>query len=304
MKKNLHIIIVSVLFSIILWVSISLSYDYYATFQIPIKLVDFPNGYATGTQMPDDISVKLKGKGWKLVTAELGSESNYIIPVGKKTGKRTINLYNYLVENQWLSSDVEVINISPDTLSFFVEKTLTRKLPIETELNLEFKPGYGLASPTKLTPDSTLVTGPVSYLKNLKEIPTENISLKEMYEKTIKIVSLKKISGMSYADSKVIVNLDVEKIVDKNVHNLRVNVIDMPKDRDVVLLPNKITLSVRGGIEILGRVDTSNFSAYVNYRDVVLDTVGSVAPHIKIPPNVSLIYVKPERLRYIIKRFN
>ena len=125
MKKNLHIIVISVIFSIILWVSISLSNDYYATFQIPIKLVDFPNGFATGTPLPEDISVKLKGKGWKLITAELGSESDYIIPVGKKVGKRTINLYNYLVENQWLSSDVEVINILPDTLSFFVEKNRT-----------------------------------------------------------------------------------------------------------------------------------------------------------------------------------
>ena len=114
MKKNLHIIIISFIFSVILWVSISLSNDYYATFDVPIKLVDFPSGYTTGSPLPESVSVKLKGKGWKLIAVDLGSESDYVIPVGKDTGKRNINLYNYLVENQWLSSDIEVINISPD----------------------------------------------------------------------------------------------------------------------------------------------------------------------------------------------
>ena len=55
MKKNLHIIIIAFLFSVILWVSISLSNDYYATFEIPLKLVNFPSGFATGTPLPEKV---------------------------------------------------------------------------------------------------------------------------------------------------------------------------------------------------------------------------------------------------------
>ncbi len=304
MKKNLHIIIISVIFSIILWISISLSNDYYTTVQIPIRLINFPKGYTTGTSIPNDISVKLKGKGWKLITVELGVESNYLIPVRKKVGKITVNLYNYLVENHWLSSNVEVINISPDTLSFFVEKTVKRKLPIVTALNLDYKAGYGLASPVKIAPDFTLVTGPASYLKAMKEVPTEDISMENLDNKIIKQIPLKNIPGMKYQTGKVLVTLDVEKIVDRNIDNLFVKVIDVPKDRNVILLPGRITVTIRGGVEILGRINTSDFNAFVNYREVVLDTLGSVSPHVDIPPNVSLLSVKPERLGYIIKKFN
>ncbi len=303
MKKNFHIIIVSFLFSIILWVSISLSNDFYATFEFPVKLTDFPEGYATGSLPPQKISVKIKGKGWKLIAVNLSSDASYFILVGNKSGKRTVNLYNYLVENQWLTSDVEVINISPDTLSFLVEKISYKKLPIKPELNLNFHSGYGLASKIIVDPESTLVYGPASYLSNMDYVPTESVDFENLDNKTTETVSLKNIYGMKYPQNKIKVTLDVQKIVDKNLDNLFVQILDVPKDRNVLLLPNRVSVAVRGGINILGKLDTSQVNCYVNYREVVLDTLGSVEPHIITPDNTTLLFVKPERLRYIIKKF-
>jgi len=304
MKKNLHIIIIAFLFSVILWVSISLSNDYYATFEIPLKLVNFPTGYATGTPLPEKVSIKVKGKGWKLIAVNLTSESDYIVPVGKETGRRTINLFNYYAENQWLSSDVEVINISPDTLSFFVEKIASKKVKIIPNLNLNFRNGYGLASKIIVTPDSTIISGPASYVRNMKSVPTESTEFNDLSDKIVEQISLKDIPGMTYKNKYISVSLDVQKIVDKNFNNLLVKIVDVPRDRNVILLPNRISIAVRGGIDILGRMDTTQFNAFVNYRDVVLDTLGSVVPHIKMPENTSLLFIKPERLRYIIKKYN
>ncbi len=305
MKKNLHIVIISFLFSVILWISISLSNDYYATFNIPIKLVDFPEGYGTGTPIPHDISVKVKGKGWKLISANLTSDAVYQIPVGKQTGKRTINLYNYLVENQWLSSDVnEVNNIAPDTISFVVEKLQFKKVPVEPDLNLNFKAGFGLASKIIISPDTIVVSGPSDYLKTLKSVPTQAVEFDELDNMSTVIVPLKKIWGMSYDYNSVKATLNVQKIVDKNFNGIYVDIRDVPRDRDVLLLPNRISIGVRGGINILGKLDTTRFNAYVTYRDVVLDTLGSVVPHIRMPDNTTLLFIKPSRLRYIIKKFN
>ena len=304
MKKNLHIVIISFLFSVILWISISLSSDYYTTFEIPLKLTNFPPGYATGSPLPGRISIKLKGIGWKLIAANLTSESDYTVPVGNESGKRTINLYNYQADNQWLSSEAEIINISPDTLSFYVEKITSKSIKIIPNLSLSFKNGYGLASKIKIQPDSTIVSGPASYVRNLEIIPTILYKFNKLNDQTVERVPLKSITGMTYKNNYTYVTLDVQKIVDKNFDNLPVKVIDVPRDRDVVLLPNRINIAVHGGIDILGKMDTTQFKAFVYYRDVVLDTLGSVKPHIKMPDNTSLLYIKPERLRYIIKKFN
>ena len=88
-----------------------------------------------------------------------------------------------------------------------------------------------------------------------------------------------------------------------NFDGLFVKIYDIPVDRDIVILPNKISIGVKGGIEFLGKVTPDQFKVSVNYRNIVLDTLGSVMPDIQMPPNLSLIYVKPERLRYIIKKY-
>jgi hypothetical protein len=78
---------------------------------------------------------------------------------------------------------------------------------------------------------------------------------------------------------------------------------NIPKDRSVVLIPNTINCSLRGGINILGKVNQNEISASINYGDIVYDTVGSVQPNIIIPENTRLVFIKPMRLSYIIKKF-
>jgi hypothetical protein len=303
MKKNLHIIVLSIVFSIILWISISLSNDYYATVTVPVKLINFPTGYSTASNIPKDISVKLKGKGWKLLGVNLSTKSDYTISV-EDSGRINVDLYNYLGENQWLSSDIEVIDITPDTLSFLVEKDYMKKVSIIPDLNLKFKDGYGLAKPVQVIPDSTTLYGPMSVVKNLSFVYTNRKTFDNLDDLTSEQVSLEDLPGVIYKNREIRVILNVQKIVDKNFDGINVHIIDLPIDRDVILLPNKISIGVRAGIEMLGKMNKDKINAYVNYRDIVLDTLGSVIPHIELPANTTLKYVKPERLRYIIKKFN
>lgn len=304
MRKNIHIVIISLFFSFLLWGSISLSKDYYITVDIPLKIINYRDGYSSGTKLPEKISAKIRGNGWKLVAVNLGAESEYLVSAGNDTGRKYINLHNYLSENQWLSSDMEVIDLSPDTLSIFIERVAEKRVKIEPDLNLGFKPGYGLATDLEIYPDSADITGPITHLKNIDSVPTEELILNQLDSRVIEQVRLKSLPGMKYSINSTAVTLDIQKIVDKNFDNLSVDVIDIPGDREVVLLPNRISVGLRGGINILGKLNESEIKTYVYYRDVVLDTLGSVVPHVIIPHNTSLIYTKPERLRYIIKKFN
>jgi len=306
-KKKIYIIIISTLFSIIIWVSISLSNEYYSTFDIPVKVVNFPEGYTSSSNLSEKISVKLKGQGWKLIAVNLSSDADYVISAGNDSGKISLDLYNYLAENQWLSSDIEVIDIIPDTLTFNVEKTSSARVKIYPDLRLDFKPGYGLASEIQVIPGSTIVHGPISEMESRiasDGISTSELNLKNLDSKITQQVSLKELPGMRYDINFVNVILDVQKIVDKNFADLSVEIIDVPRDRDVVLLPNKVSIGIRGGIDILAKTYPDEINTYIYYRDVVLDTLGSITPQLDLPDNVTLLYIKPERLRYIIKKFN
>lgn len=284
--------------------SISLSNDYYTTIDLPVKLTDFPEGYASGTKLPQNISVKVKGKGWKLVGVQLAGEPEFMVSTKGDSGRKYVNLHSHLSDNQWLTSELEIVDISPDTLSFFVESIKSKKLSIVPALDVSFRPGYGIATNIKISPDSTVVYGPGSVIDRLEFVYTEVLEKRDLDEKKSERIPLSMLPGVRFDNAFVTILLDVQKIVDKDFDDLTVNVLDLPRDRDVVLLPNKVSVNVRGGIDILGRITNDDIKVKLNYRDIVLDTLGSVAPSVELPENTTLVSVKPKQLRYIIKKYN
>jgi hypothetical protein len=245
----------------------------------------------------------LKGKGWKLAAESLGADADFFVSAKYDSGKVNLNLYNSLSDNRWLANDVEVININPDTLSFRIERIASKKLKILPHMNLTLKQGYGLAEPVYIYPESTLVYGPWSVIKNFTSVTTEYVSYVNIDSRIQEKLSLVPMLGIFYDDNSAVLFLDIQKIVDVNFDGLPVKIYDIPTDRDIIILPNKISIGVKGGIEFLGKVTPDQFKVSVNYRNIVTDTLGSIMPDIQIPPNLSLIYIKPERLRYIIKKY-
>ncbi len=268
-----------------------------------MRVVNTPYGYTLASDLPSEISIKIKGIGWRLTGIGIGSESFFNVSARNDSGRIAANLYANLVENPWLSSDVSVIDISPDTVSFMVERITSKKLKVVPDIDITFRTGFGLASEVKVIPDSVVVFGPKSLIANLHSIKTRKVNLKTLDNLTK--IKLPFNNDMLSTNTAVVeATLDVQRIVDKEIENIRVEVLDVPEDRDVVLLPNTINCLVVGGINVLGRLSSSDFSAYVHYRDVLLDTIGTVAPELTTPKNVEIISQKPDRLRYIIKKFN
>ena len=303
MRKKINIFFASVIFAVILWGSISLSDYYYTNIDVKLTLTNFPEGYTTGSELPEKIKLRVRGQGWKLVSLNVGPESEFRISVAGDSGRQHLSLLNYLESNRWLISDVDIINLFPDSIKFNVERIITKKLPVVPELDLEFKPGYGLASDIKIKPDSVLVKGPFSYLKTMKEIKTSEMRISQLDSKTSTALNFPGRFGFEYSSNVVNVNLDVQRIVDRQFDGIFVDVTDVPAGKDVVLLPNKININVRGGIEILGKLNSDEFKAYVKYQTLFRDTTGSVAPELILPKNVTLQFSKPDRLRYVIRSF-
>ncbi|HEY6627119.1 MAG TPA: hypothetical protein VIZ21_09200, partial [Ignavibacteriaceae bacterium] len=108
MRKKLNIFIASVIFAVILWGSISLSDIFYTNVDVKLTLTNFPQGYTTGSLLPEKIQLRVKGQGWRLVSINVGPETEFRVSVGGDSGMNNLNLYNYLESNRWLLSDVEI----------------------------------------------------------------------------------------------------------------------------------------------------------------------------------------------------
>ncbi|BDQ01700.1 hypothetical protein [Ignavibacterium sp.] len=303
MNKKIYIVIISVLFSITVWVSIALSDEYYSTYKLPIAIIDLPSGYSVGNNLPETITVRLKGDGWKLMSFELGSTEYFYVSVKGDSGVITANLLANVENNPWFTSGINILDINPKNIRIVVEPIVEKKLKIIPKLKLDFKEGYSLATQVLVEPDSVLIRGPGSVIKKMETYSTKEISLKNLDQKTNFIAELEELRGFETDLKFVNVTLDVQRIVENSINDIPVSVINKPENVDVILIPNTISCTFRGGVNILGKVSLNDIIATVDYNSVVNDTLGFVKPEIQSPENLNLLSVRPDKLKYVIKKF-
>jgi hypothetical protein len=302
-KNKIVIIIFSVLFSILIWGSVTLSEQFFSIMEFKLKVINQPAGYNTGKVTPEKISLKLKAKGWQLLTINLASEKEFLVSANNDSGVITTNPFDDIDENTWISSGISVTEFNPRQVLFNVEKTKFKRLKIEPETELTFSDGYGLATPIKLFPDSILVAGPSTILEKMTNIKTKSVRLRSLDNKIKIIAEIEEPTGFQLEKNIVELTFDVQRIVDKSFDEVKVTIKDIPDDRNVILIPNTINCSIRGGINILGTIGPNEISASISYSEIVYDTIGSIEPEVTIPNNTQLVFIKPNRLNYIIKKF-
>lgn len=303
MKSKINIIILSVLFSILIWGSVNLSDDFFTSIDFEVKVVNQPEGYTCGIINPDVVSVKIKAKGWQLLSLYLGSQSEYLVSADNDSGLINVDPINEMDENTWLNAGLAITEITPRQISFKVEKIKFKKLKIEPQTDLTFSEEYGLATPINVYPDSILVAGPSGLLDSINSINTKLISLSSLDSKINMITEIEEPIGFKLEKNITELTFDVQRIIEKTFENIKVKIDGLPKDRDVVLIPNTVNCSLRGGINILGKINSEEIIAAIDYREIVYDTLGSVQPKILLPKNTQLVFIKPVRLNYIIKSF-
>lgn len=303
MNKKIYIIIVSVLFSVTVWVSIALSDEYYSTYKLPIAVIDLPSGYTVGNNLPESITVRLKGDGWKLMSFELGSTEYFYVSVKGDSGVITANLLANVENNPWFAAGINILDITPKNIRIVVEPIAEKKLKIIPKLNLDFKEGYSLATKVLVEPDSVLFRGPVSVIKRMETYKTKEISLNNLDQKTSVLAELEDLRGFETDQKFVNIILDVQRIVENSINEIPVNVINKPANVDVILIPNTVSCTFRGGVNILGKISVNDIIATVDYNSVIADTLGFIKPEIQSPENLNLLSVKPDKLKYVIKKY-
>jgi YbbR domain-containing protein len=303
MKSKVFVISLIVSFSILLWVFVSFSGEYSIILNIPVEVSNIPETHSISLISANDVSLRLKGQGWQLVQHTLGRDPKFLIASPNQTGENEISVRNALELNSWLATSLQLTEINPEKINIGLEKRKTKKVEIIPVVSLTFKPGYGLVSQVKIEPDSVEITGPESIIDEIEIINTKSKGLSNLESETSFSLQLEKRKFVEISDNECKIIVDVQKIVDKNFDDLFVQTKNIPSRYELMLAPQKISLTLRGGISQLSKMKNEDLNIFVNFEQAINDTVGSVEPVIEIPEFTSLIDIKPNRLEYIIKKY-
>lgn len=303
-KYRYHIAIASFFLSAVLWLSLNLNQVYEIDKSVPIK-INVNSPYSISGNIPLNLDVKFRGVGWNLIRlfTSLSLEFNYDITARKKE-QFFILTKDYLDNNMGLSQNLNIISVYPETLFVKIEDYEEKYAAVLPKLRINCMEGYQVVSKPLLEPDTIKIGGAVDLLRHIQFLYTKEVVFNnvngDIYSNVNISDSLSNLIKLS--QNEVRLTVKVELTAEKEFQNIEIKVPNTPGDKDVLLIPQNISVQLKGGVNQLAKIDNSRIYAFIDYSKILSDTTGSLVPAFELPEGCTVSGVRPELIQYVIKK--
>lgn len=303
-KFKYHILIASFLLSAVLWISLNLNQSFEIEKTVPVK-INVNKPYAVSGNIPLNIDVKFRGVGWNLIRlfTSFNQEFTYDINA-KKKDQFIILTKEYLDNNLGLSQNLQIIGVSPETLFVKIESYEEKYVKIIPNLQINCMDGYQVVGKPELQPDSIKIGGAIDILRMLDHLYTRNMLFDQVNAGISRKINVSdSLSNILwFSQNELDLKVNIEPTAEKEFANIEIKVTELPDDKEVLLIPQSVTVQLKGGVNQLAGIEAGRIKAQIDYRKILSDSTGSLTPVFDIPAGSTVISVKPETIQYVIKK--
>ena len=312
-KNNQRMVIFFICFCIasLFWYLNALKKQYTVEMVFPVKYTNMPVNKVLANEPPKEFTFTVSSGGFTILRYRLSMAfSPIIFNVNDFTdrGMESPGETKYKIPNQryfnrlssQLSNELNVIMISPDTLYFQFNETISKKVKIEPQVNIEYKKQFFAERDIYCEPDSVLVFGPESIIDTLKSVPTILKKYKNLSRSIQESVSLEIPKQLSVIPDKVQLMIPVAEYTEKTL-TVPIVIKNLPPDVKVNLFPDNLSLSFMVQLSNFSKIEARYFSVSVDYNDIK-DKKNLLPISIESKPDgIRMLRYAPEVIEYLIE---
>jgi len=288
--------------------------DYYTTeIRFPVRYKNFPNQKLQIGNPPENLTIRVRARGSIILRNRIGARYTPIsfnvnsFTMNRLAGRdsaayflQTIYTREYIA-NQ-LSSEFEIISISPDTLFFRFASMKSKRVPVRAGFTYKLDRQLILKSPPALSPDSVMVSGPDYIVDTLRFIGTENTDLGIISRNTENTVGLDTLKYINTKTREINVMFDVEKFTEKTVQ-VPITAVNIPSNLKLQTFPHNIQVTCQVGLSNYDKLQANYFRAQVNYNEIIQTKPARIKVDlVNSPPFVQAVDFNPRTVEYLIER--
>ena len=163
----------SLVLAVLLWFVIAGEETVERGLRVPLELVQFPPGLELQAEAPAVVDVRVRGSSTTLSQVAATDIVAFLDLHTARPGRRVFQL---TPEQVRVPFDVQVVQVSPSSITMVFENSRTRAVPISASVEGVPAPGYVVGEVT-VQPATVEVTGPESAVKQVTEAITEPVSV-------------------------------------------------------------------------------------------------------------------------------
>ena len=303
-QKRYYIVIASIIFALLAWLSVNLRNEYTIIKTLPVTIENLKAGTALKYPVPKNVAVSLRGRGLSLAGLYLIRQVQYNIDVSSVGIKDFYLTKANLREHVRLPEDIQPLDINPDTITLAIDEFEEKKVTVTPRIILDYHEGYGQVGHIRVSPDSIMIHGSKTALQTINSWPTaykKFDKIKSSIEYTLPLEKSEYYS-IELAAENTRLSVNVQPFAEKTFTGIPIQVIGVPMNREVVFIPPKMEIIVRGGIEQLAKLSETDFLLTMNYEILPQDTIAFVKPLLTFPQDVKIVSRRPEEFQFIIRK--
>ena len=303
-KSRFRFFLLFVAISFAFWASTKLSKEYQLVQPFTLVWEEVPKGVVLNDK-PSQIKVTLNASGVEILWYRLFKNklSISLKDVDFTPEDRILNMEERFFDiQQQLFGGTQLLQISPSLFPLQYSKMASKKLPVLTNLDINFRPGYLGEERLQITPDSLVVRGPKNMLDTLVHINTEEFKLLDVHENINQQIELERLEGLVFEVESIQLFWSVLPYSEKSL-TIPIEVVNIPVGVKVKLFPPEANLRATLPLSLLNAVKSSDFSLVVDYENIREGPADAMELKLtKQPPSVKKVIWEPLSVNYLIRR--
>ena len=299
---------VCLIIATVLWFLNTLNKEYTTELTYPIRYTDLPKGKLLVSEPPKNMTLEIRAHGFTLLRYSIGT-SFLPIAINVSSLLERKDMLEYTIStvdikeriSAQLNSDIKLINIKPETITFQFSQFGSKKVPVIPRVDYTLKRQYMLKNDISVTPDHVDISGPATILDTLKGVYTTPLKLKDLSKEVTKSVSFEEIPGTQISESGAKVKVEVERFTEAK-KKATIKVKNLPDSLLIRLFPQNIDFTFDIGLSRYESVSDTSFSFSVDYDQIASNPAALKISVDKQPAHIKSLVLMPESVEYLIEK--
>ncbi len=299
------------LLSVLFWFLTAMNREYTTYISYPVRYIRFPEKKVLVNDIPDRLELTVNAGGYTLLKNKLKSRIDPIIFDVNSFSLNTVlgdpsTLYiltSYAKDRIAKQlSEIEILNISPDSLFFQFADKASKKVPVEPDLDISFEKQYMQVGPYLVEPDSVTISGPEMIIDTIKVVATKEVIMSDANRSFDMELEMQPLHKVEFDPFEVWIQVPIEKFTEASL-KVRIEVINMPESLLLRPFPPAITVSCQIGLSAYETLNEHLFRAVIDYAEVG-NMLGNKlqVKIIKMPVYIQAVNFTPKSVEYIVER--
>jgi len=302
--RKFNVFLFFVLFALIYSMLSKITSNYTKTIVFAVKPVDIPSDQVVLDQSIDSIRLELNGYGYNLAKYYIDQP---IVEISLNDLDKVKSKYQWTKQRNFsdlqekFNESVSLISTSVNQIDFIIEQYESKNVPVELQLELNYKSGFDSFQEYKLSKDSITVTGPNSLIDTINVIETQKLVLNQIDSDINSAIWLKPSENQNviYSEESIGFQLKVEKFTEESI-KVPITIVNIDDNIKINYYPKVVSVLYRVSIKDYKAVNPMDFRVECDLNTINKDNSVLISSITKKPSNVKKSRIENNQIQYVI----